>query len=92
MQWWLSSKVIVLEAEDRLGGRIETIPKNGNVIELGAQWIHGRGENPLWKFVVENKVLSYLNPISIFCQTSKFNSDKSKPGGEQRRRRGVFTR
>lgn len=52
----IEGQIILLEAEDRLGGRIHTIPKDGNVIELGAQWIHGRGENPLWKFVQEHKV------------------------------------
>ena len=48
--------VVILEALDRIGGRIHTIPVNGDWVELGAQWIHGRGENPLWKFVQENQV------------------------------------
>ena len=26
------------------------------VVELGAQWIHGRGENPVWKYVNENNI------------------------------------
>lgn len=43
--------VTILEALDRIGGRIHTIQVNGDWVELGAQWIHGRGENPLWKFV-----------------------------------------
>ncbi len=25
-------------------------------LELGAQWIHGRGENPLWKFCLQNQL------------------------------------
>jgi hypothetical protein len=25
-------------------------------LELGAQWIHGRGENPLWKFCLHNQL------------------------------------
>jgi monoamine oxidase len=53
--------VVILEALDRVGGRIHTIPVNGDWVELGAQWIHGRGENPLWKFVQENKVIYTLN-------------------------------
>jgi spermine oxidase len=49
--------VVVLEANDRIGGRINSIPINDNWIEFGAQWIHGQGENPLWKFAVEKEVL-----------------------------------
>ena len=48
--------VVILEAENRIGGRIHTIMKNGRKLELGAQWIHGRGDNPLWKFVQQHKV------------------------------------
>ena len=35
-------KVILLEAKDRLGGRIHTIHEHGIPIELGAEFIHGR--------------------------------------------------
>ena len=52
-----SLSVGLLEAdESRLGGRVRTTSLNGQPLELGAQWIHGRGENPLWKFAEENKV------------------------------------
>lgn len=30
--------VTILEAENRLGGRINTIPFGKNIVELGAQW------------------------------------------------------
>lgn len=30
--------VTVLEAEDRLGGRVYTIPFGANVLDMGAQW------------------------------------------------------
>jgi len=43
----------------RVGGRVHTIPINNNFIELGAQWIHGEGENPLWKFAKEAKVSGF---------------------------------
>jgi len=39
-----SIKILLLEAESRLGGRIHTIEYEGNPLELGAQWIHGRGK------------------------------------------------
>jgi polyamine oxidase len=33
--------VTVLEARDRLGGRVHTIDSSAGSIEMGAQWIHG---------------------------------------------------
>lgn len=32
---------IILEAENRIGGRIQTIPFGANVIDLGAAWVEG---------------------------------------------------
>ena len=54
------TNVVVLEAQDRLGGRINSVPLNGDWIELGAQWIHGRGTNPLWLFVNKTKVFNFF--------------------------------
>ena len=34
-------KVLVLEARNRIGGRIHTERLEGEVVELGATWIHG---------------------------------------------------
>jgi monoamine oxidase len=57
--------VVVLEANDRIGGRINSVPMNGKWIEMGAQWIHGQGKNPLWKFVLEKQVF-YLTHYVTF--------------------------
>jgi monoamine oxidase len=35
-------KVVIVEARDRIGGRILTVDANGHSIELGAEFIHGR--------------------------------------------------
>jgi len=40
-------RVIVLEARDRLGGRIHTDRSWGVPVELGASWIHGVQNNPI---------------------------------------------
>ena len=40
-------RVIVLEARDRLGGRIYTDRSWGVPVELGASWIHGVQNNPI---------------------------------------------
>ena len=40
--------VIVLEARDRIGGRVHATEIDGNTVHLGAQWIHHFcPENPL---------------------------------------------
>ena len=28
----------------------------GGFVELGAQWIHGRGDNPVWQYVLNNNL------------------------------------
>lgn len=30
--------IVVLEGQDRIGGRIQSIPHNGSVLDMGAQW------------------------------------------------------
>lgn len=33
------SHVTILEAENRIGGRIHTVPFGSNVVDMGAQWL-----------------------------------------------------
>ncbi|KAF3928725.1 hypothetical protein AA313_de0206856 [Arthrobotrys entomopaga] len=40
-------EVVVLEARDRIGGRIATSSKLGLPLDLGANWIHGNQGNPI---------------------------------------------
>lgn len=49
--------IIILEAQNKAGGRIRTIPWEGGVLELGAQWIHGT-LNPLYRLAEEHNLLS----------------------------------
>jgi phytoene dehydrogenase-like protein len=62
--------VMILEARDRIGGRVHTVPfgSDGSMIDLGASWIHGTGPgamelkewdgklNPIYEIAVENKI------------------------------------
>ncbi len=41
------ARVLVLEARNRLGGRVWTDTRLGFPLEIGAQWIHGATGNPL---------------------------------------------
>ncbi|XP_071492725.1 peroxisomal N(1)-acetyl-spermine/spermidine oxidase-like isoform X1 [Diadema antillarum] len=52
-------EVIVLEAMDSPGGRIQTIKGFGErVVELGANWLHGTRGNPLYKLAKKHNLLS----------------------------------
>ncbi|MCU0482642.1 MAG: FAD-dependent oxidoreductase [Anaerolineae bacterium] len=46
--------VIVIEARDRIGGRVWTDTRLDNTpLDLGASWIHGIEDNPVWALVRE---------------------------------------
>ncbi|CCQ16356.1 putative uncharacterized protein [Rhodococcus sp. AW25M09] len=40
-------RVVVLEARDRVGGRVWTVRADGRTFDVGASWIHGIENNPL---------------------------------------------
>lgn len=40
-------RVVVLEARDRIGGRVHSVEADGITLDLGASWIHGINNNPL---------------------------------------------
>lgn len=54
--------VLVLEAEDRIGGRIHTIPFADNVVDLGAQWCHGEKGNAVFEKVKDLNLLDVTEP------------------------------
>lgn len=43
--------IVVLEAEDRIGGRVHTIPYQDGFIDMGAQWVHGQGKHVLYELI-----------------------------------------
>ena len=66
--------IIILEAQDRIGGRIHSIPVKNPVhekdrqgvkewLELGAQFCHGSYNNHLYTFCKNNKVRIYNKHI-----------------------------
>ncbi|XP_017863456.1 PREDICTED: protein anon-37Cs-like [Drosophila arizonae] len=61
--------VRILEAEDRIGGRINTIPYGDNVIDLGAQWCHGEVGNVVYERV---KDLDMVTKTGDFMNTFRF--------------------
>lgn len=41
--------VVILEAENRTGGRVHSIPFMNGSIDLGAQWVHGQNKNVIFE-------------------------------------------
>ncbi|KAJ6043856.1 uncharacterized protein N7446_002054 [Penicillium canescens] len=41
------AQVTILEARDRIGGRVHQSTVGSHVVDLGPNWIHGSGENPI---------------------------------------------
>jgi monoamine oxidase len=62
--------VKVLEARDRIGGRVHSIQMGDQTIDMGASWIHGIGPNagdlPRWK--------NELNPIYSLAKSSNIQT------------------
>ena len=53
-------RVVVLEARDRIGGRIWTDRSSPDApVELGAQWIHGIKGNPLAELCTQNGIKTF---------------------------------
>lgn len=50
--------VTLLEAEDRFGGRVNTIPFADGFIDLGAQWCHGENGNPSFELASPHDLLA----------------------------------
>ncbi|XP_019151398.1 PREDICTED: probable polyamine oxidase 5 [Ipomoea nil] len=55
-------EVCVLEAGNRIGGRINTSEFGGDRIEMGATWIHGIGGSPVYRIAQEINSLKSEQP------------------------------
>ena len=61
---------IVVEARDRLGGRIWTNEFQGFVVEMGANWIHGQYDEG-YNSSDANSSPKFTNPVWAFKQSNK---------------------
>ncbi|KAL7017829.1 hypothetical protein ACKWTF_010546 [Chironomus riparius] len=46
--------IVILEAENRIGGRINSVPFSDGIIDLGAQWVHGQKNNLIYEMTRSN--------------------------------------
>ncbi|EDS31149.1 amine oxidase [Culex quinquefasciatus] len=58
----------ILEATNRIGGRIQTVPFGANVVDLGGQWCHGEKGNAVYQLagplgLLESSIVSDDNVI-----------------------------
>ncbi|KAH8286003.1 hypothetical protein KR054_000806, partial [Drosophila jambulina] len=66
--------VQILEAENRIGGRIYTIPFGDNVIDMGAQWCHGQERNSVYQMVKDRDLVDITG--DFFSGTRLVRSNK----------------
>lgn len=76
--------VVVLEARDRLGGRIWTDRGFGTPLDLGASWVHGSGGNPIHTFCVQKQIT--LVPTDVERRPETFREDGRRVTPDERDR------
>ncbi|KAK8184576.1 hypothetical protein BC567DRAFT_218705 [Phyllosticta citribraziliensis] len=52
-------KVTILEARDRIGGRLCQAKVKGNLVDLGPNWIHGTEDNPILDLAKETNTVTH---------------------------------
>ncbi|KAJ5054330.1 uncharacterized protein L3040_000606 [Drepanopeziza brunnea f. sp. 'multigermtubi'] len=67
--------VSILEARDRIGGRVHQTPLlSGQLVDLGANWIHGTDNNPILDLVKETNTATHDwgDGFNVFDENGKF--------------------
>lgn len=67
-------KMIILEAADRIGGRVWTEDPWGSKLELGASWIHGIENSPTFEIVKDMNITIQPTVYNNACLVCKMNS------------------
>jgi phytoene dehydrogenase-like protein len=77
--------VTVLEASGRVGGRIRTMRQGSEVIELGAEFVHGRPPE-LWSLIEEAGLETYeLDGPNLNFEDGHLNGDEDAESEEDER-------
>ncbi|KAK4506718.1 hypothetical protein PRZ48_000451 [Zasmidium cellare] len=71
-------KVTVLEARNRLGGRVAQSNHLGHLVDLGPNWIHGSNDNPIMKIAheTETKLHAWDEEAIVYDPEGKPLEDK----------------
>ncbi|KAF5299813.1 hypothetical protein FQR65_LT09335 [Abscondita terminalis] len=60
------TNITVLEAENRIGGRVYSVPFGKDYVDLGAEWCHGNQSNIVYDLINHLNILrpvTYVDPI-----------------------------
>lgn len=79
--------VVVLEASNRVGGRIHTDRSLGLPVELGAGWIHGPRDNPISDLARQANLSTYVtddNSLVVHHADGERIADRDIVAGETR--------
>ncbi|XP_063709329.1 spermine oxidase-like [Culicoides brevitarsis] len=71
--------IVILEAEDRIGGRVWTVNNGDKLVEMGAQWIMGETGNILYEMAKKHSLLK--EKIENFNETFVKSNGESIPDG-----------
>ncbi|CAH2083421.1 unnamed protein product [Euphydryas editha] len=58
-------KVLGLEADNRIGGRVKTVPFGDGVVEVGAEWIHGTVGSRIYESAIKNNITVLPQELDI---------------------------
>ncbi|PPJ60662.1 hypothetical protein CBER1_03634 [Cercospora berteroae] len=77
-------RLLVLEARDRIGGRIESVHVNGHRLDTGANWIHGIGTkpkpNPLMSILPHKRYKSLSGTVAFSVPTNAKSQSTERNG------------
>ncbi|XP_031842853.2 uncharacterized protein LOC116431481 [Nomia melanderi] len=62
--------VLILEAEGRIGGRVNTVEFDDYVVDLGAQWVHGHEGNVAYDLAAPLNLTDHSDPFVFKLCTS----------------------
>ncbi|RZC35118.1 Amino oxidase and/or NAD binding 8 domain containing protein [Asbolus verrucosus] len=68
--------ILILEAENRIGGRINSVFFGEAYIDLGAEWCHGKRDNIVYELVKDFNILRHTEISSTVYHSSKKNVDE----------------
>ncbi|KAI5636667.1 flavin containing amine oxidoreductase domain-containing protein [Phthorimaea operculella] len=69
-------KVLALDAQDHIGGRVHTVPFGDGVVELGAEWIHGTEDSRVYETAINNSIPVVVQDFkSIIVQSDGKQAD-----------------
>lgn len=76
-------RVVVLEARQRIGGRIWTEHRQGCALDLGASWLHGVANNPIHRLVSQTLRLpvfpsNELSRITVGLDGQRWSTERSE--------------